>query len=229
MKEGLYGFYRGYIPLLQLDFPFTILNFALFTGYQGLVSSYFGHEPTISDQFVGGFICSAITAGLTCPLSVASTRILMDSGGNEQEVEEVYGDASVPDKSSWTGLKTWIEEGIHNISKDSMPVEEAVAEQEEAANVGVMDRLAIASEKTMEFFSPGKEADQGSEEEGQLSAVDVRQVEGAKSRRRYTDMLGTMKTIVEEEGIGALFKGVVPRVLQLGLNHAIRFSGYQVS
>ena len=31
-----------------------------------------------------------------------------------------------------------------------------------------------------------------------------------------------------ESGVGALFKGVVPRVLQLGLNHAIRFTGYQV-
>ncbi|MGB1594553.1 MAG: MC/SLC25 family protein, partial [Promethearchaeia archaeon] len=41
-------------------------------------------------------------------------------------------------------------------------------------------------------------------------------------------MLQTIKLIVTEEGVGALFKGVVPRVLQLGLNHAIRFTGYQV-
>ncbi|EKX45950.1 hypothetical protein GUITHDRAFT_107986 [Guillardia theta CCMP2712] len=235
MKEGLYGFYRGYIPLLQLDFPFTILNFALFTAYQGLVSTYFGHEPTISDQFVGGFICSAITAGLTCPLSVASTRILMDSGGNDQEEEEeeekekepVYTGAAAGDKSSWTELKTWIEEGIHNISKDSALAEAEAAEGEDAANVGVMDRLALASEKTIEFFNPGKEDEQAGKE-GQASPAGARKAEGAKSRR-YTDMLGTMKTIVEEEGIRALFKGVVPRVLQLGLNHAIRFSGYQAS
>ncbi len=41
-------------------------------------------------------------------------------------------------------------------------------------------------------------------------------------------MLGTIKTIAAEEGPRALFKGVAPRVLQLGLNHAIRFTGYQV-
>jgi len=51
---------------------------------------------------------------------------------------------------------------------------------------------------------------------------------GDLGKKRYVTMLQTLKTIAAEEGAGALFKGVVPRVLQLGLNHAIRFTGYQV-
>ena len=39
-----YGFYRGYIPLLQLDFPFTAVNFALFSTYQNLVPVLFNHQ-----------------------------------------------------------------------------------------------------------------------------------------------------------------------------------------
>ncbi len=52
--------------------------------------------------------------------------------------------------------------------------------------------------------------------------------EGKDGKKRYVTMLGTIKTIAAEEGPGALFKGLAPRVLQLGLNHAIRFTGYQV-
>jgi hypothetical protein len=52
--------------------------------------------------------------------------------------------------------------------------------------------------------------------------------DGKDGKKRYVTMLGTIKTIAAEEGPGALFKGVAPRVLQLGLNHAIRFTGYQV-
>ena len=41
------------------------------------------------DQFVGGFTCSAITAAITCPLAVASTRILLDAGGGATNTEKV--------------------------------------------------------------------------------------------------------------------------------------------
>jgi len=47
------------------------------------------------------------------------------------------------------------------------------------------------------------------------------------SQPRYVGMLNTLDTIFKEEGPGALFKGVIPRVVQLGLNHALRFSAYE--
>lgn len=47
--------------------------------------------------------------------------------------------------------------------------------------------------------------------------------------RRYETMLGTLKSIYAEEGPSALFKGVIPRVLQLGTNHALRFTGYEAT
>ena len=39
--EGLYGFYRGYLPLLQLDFPFAAVQLALFSTYIGLFLATF--------------------------------------------------------------------------------------------------------------------------------------------------------------------------------------------
>lgn len=47
--------------------------------------------------------------------------------------------------------------------------------------------------------------------------------------RHYDTMLGTLKHVYTEEGWKALFKGVIPRVLQLGVNHALRFSGYEAA
>jgi solute carrier family 25 citrate transporter 1 len=44
--------------------------------------------------------------------------------------------------------------------------------------------------------------------------------------RKYTNVLQTAMTIVREEGIGALYKGVVPTMLRQGCNQAVNFTAY---
>lgn len=112
--------------------------------------------PTLqSDLFVGGFIAAASTAGVTTPLSVCSTRILL---------------------------------------------------------AGASPKASVVKRPLVEPLEGG-----GVEE---IPPVPT---------RRYETMLGTLKTVYSEEGIGALFNGVVPRVLQLGVNHALRFTGYEAT
>lgn len=53
--------------------------------------------------------------------------------------------------------------------------------------------------------------------------------EPVKSGRKYERMGDTIKTIYKEEGAAALAKGVLPRMAQLGLNHALRFSAYDAA
>lgn len=48
-----------------------------------------------------------------------------------------------------------------------------------------------------------------------------------KMNRKYTNVIQTGATIVREEGIGALYKGVVPTMLRQGCNQAVNFTAYQ--
>jgi solute carrier family 25 (mitochondrial citrate transporter), member 1 len=46
------------------------------------------------------------------------------------------------------------------------------------------------------------------------------------ARRKYTNVLQTAMVISREEGIGALYKGVVPTMLRQGCNQAVNFTAY---
>jgi solute carrier family 25 (mitochondrial citrate transporter), member 1 len=46
--------------------------------------------------------------------------------------------------------------------------------------------------------------------------------------RKYTNVVQTAVTIVREEGLGALYKGVVPTMLRQGCNQAVNFTAYNV-
>jgi solute carrier family 25 citrate transporter 1 len=47
-------------------------------------------------------------------------------------------------------------------------------------------------------------------------------------KRKYTNVVQTAFTIVKEEGLGALYKGVVPTMLRQGCNQAVNFTGYNL-
>lgn len=46
--------------------------------------------------------------------------------------------------------------------------------------------------------------------------------------RKYTNVFQTATVIVKEEGIGALYKGVVPTMLRQGCNQAVNFTAYNI-
>lgn len=46
------------------------------------------------------------------------------------------------------------------------------------------------------------------------------------ARRKYTNVAQTAIVIVKEEGIGALYKGIVPTMMRQGCNQAVNFSTY---
>jgi solute carrier family 25 citrate transporter 1 len=48
----------------------------------------------------------------------------------------------------------------------------------------------------------------------------------AMNHRKYRNVFQTAVTIVREEGVGALYKGVVPTMLRQGCNQAVNFTAY---
>lgn len=49
-----------------------------------------------------------------------------------------------------------------------------------------------------------------------------------KQHRKYTNVLQTAMVITREEGLGALYKGIVPTMLRQGCNQAVNFTGYNL-
>jgi len=49
-----------------------------------------------------------------------------------------------------------------------------------------------------------------------------------KQHRKYTNVVQTAMVITREEGIGALYKGIVPTMLRQGCNQAVNFTGYNL-
>ena len=47
-------------------------------------------------------------------------------------------------------------------------------------------------------------------------------------KRKYTNVFQTAYTITKEEGLGALYKGVVPTMLRQGCNQAVNFTAYNL-
>jgi len=45
-QGGVKGFYKGYIPLMQLDLPFTAINFSIYSAYKAFIEMSQGHDPT---------------------------------------------------------------------------------------------------------------------------------------------------------------------------------------
>lgn len=48
------------------------------------------------------------------------------------------------------------------------------------------------------------------------------------ARRKYTNVIQTAFTITREEGMGALYKGIVPTMLRQGCNQAVNFTTYNI-
>ncbi|BGO99547.1 S-adenosylmethionine transporter [Rhodotorula toruloides ATCC 204091] len=81
--EGLRGFYRGFGSTVAREIPFTCLQFPLYERLKLLLARRtLGHSASVSDlpawqAAACGSIAGGVAAGLTTPLDVAKTRIML--------------------------------------------------------------------------------------------------------------------------------------------------------
>jgi len=118
-RDGLPGFYRGYLSTVFREIPFSFIQFPI---WEELKRRYSGrtkrpiqaHESAICGAIAGGF-----SAGVTTPLDVAKTRIMLaESGSAEakgfviQTLKTVYAEKGVSGLfAGVTPRVTWISIG----------------------------------------------------------------------------------------------------------------------
>jgi len=112
-ESGIQGLYRGYLSTIAREIPFCCIQFPLYeylktlavTRHPSLRTSK--ELPAWPDAALCGSISGAIAAGLTTPLDVAKTRIMLSRTTSNHSSEAVQG----YDKILPTLRRVYVEEG----------------------------------------------------------------------------------------------------------------------
>ena len=104
-QDGFPGLYRGYISTVLREIPFSLLQFPCWEFLKSKWSSHQGSPVQPWQSSICGALAGGVSAGLTTPLDVAKTRIMLaESGSALAEGHMVYA------------LKfVWAEKGIRGL------------------------------------------------------------------------------------------------------------------
>nr|ACO11660.1 S-adenosylmethionine mitochondrial carrier protein [Caligus rogercresseyi] len=83
-NHGALGLYRGYLTTVSREVPFSVIQFPLWEHFKHQYSHRFKENtpPAISASF--GALAGGIAAGLTTPLDVAKTRIMLSDDSSSK-------------------------------------------------------------------------------------------------------------------------------------------------
>lgn len=75
---GLGGFYVGYTTTVFREIPFSFIQFPVYEGLKKAVAAWQGSECTPNQGAICGSAAGAVASGITTPLDVAKTRIMLE-------------------------------------------------------------------------------------------------------------------------------------------------------
>ncbi|KAI7906924.1 mitochondrial carrier domain-containing protein, partial [Cokeromyces recurvatus] len=77
--EGLLGFYRGFLPTVAREIPFTCIQFPVYEYLKRKYSDHKGDNVEPLEAAVMGSLAGGFGAAITTPLDVCKTRIMLSS------------------------------------------------------------------------------------------------------------------------------------------------------
>lgn len=110
-SEGIRGFYRGYISTVVREVPFSFLQFPMWEFFKISWSNKQGRPVDPWQSSICGAFSGALASGITTPLDVAKTRIML------AEKNHVLASGSIPQ-----ALKSiYLERGIKGLFSGMVP------------------------------------------------------------------------------------------------------------
>uniref|UniRef100_A0A1I7XQL7 S-adenosylmethionine mitochondrial carrier protein n=1 Tax=Heterorhabditis bacteriophora TaxID=37862 RepID=A0A1I7XQL7_HETBA len=92
--NGLRGFYRGYLSTVFREIPFSVIEFPLWEILKKTVARRKGQDCTPFEGAACGSVAGSFAAGITTPLDVAKTRIMLSRSPHApsifQTLKDVY-------------------------------------------------------------------------------------------------------------------------------------------
>lgn len=118
-REGYRGLYRGYTSTVLREIPFSFIQFPIWEGLKARVALHKRRPVQPHESALCGAVAGGISAGLTTPLDVAKTRIMLAKSGSveargyiSETIKIVYKEKGFP--GLFAGLAprvTWISIG----------------------------------------------------------------------------------------------------------------------
>ncbi|CAG0917232.1 unnamed protein product [Notodromas monacha] len=94
--DGVKGLYRGYLSTIFRELPFSALQFPLWEASKVSLARYRGRDqPTAIEAGICGAIAGGFSAGVTTPLDVAKTRIMLAVNSHEAKLAQGRVDVAV--------------------------------------------------------------------------------------------------------------------------------------
>uniref|UniRef100_A0A7S2Y3T2 S-adenosylmethionine mitochondrial carrier protein n=1 Tax=Fibrocapsa japonica TaxID=94617 RepID=A0A7S2Y3T2_9STRA len=118
--EGPGGFYTGYLTTVAREIPFSFIQFPMYEGLKKYWSEWQGKEVGPSQSALCGSISGGIAAGITTPLDVVKTRLMLgqaDLHGVKYEgmlstLQKIYVQEGMPKLfAGFSPRVTWISIG----------------------------------------------------------------------------------------------------------------------
>jgi len=135
-KEGPMGFYRGYLTTVLREIPFSLIQFPLWEWLKKSWSRWQGRPVDPIQSAACGALAGGVSAGLTTPLDVAKTRIMLaESGSAEarnkstvQVLSKVYNQkgvrglfAGLTPRVMWISIGGFVFFGVYEKAKTLIP------------------------------------------------------------------------------------------------------------
>ena len=161
-------------------------------------------------QAIGGFLSASISAGLTTPLSIATTRILMSS--RQPASTRSTAAAAVPTAVATEAAAT----PVRGLGPASAWAATAATAASEAESDSAGGRLLARARPELGQHDAGPEhvvsstTSPPSKEEEEMAAAAA-----ALQERESSSMVAMLLRIYREEGVAGLFTGLVARVFQV--------------
>ncbi|KAK6061453.1 putative 2-oxodicarboxylate carrier 2 [Cooperia oncophora] len=226
-NEGFLGFYKGILPPILAETPKRATKFFTFEQYKKI----FSHpdvSPAISLSMAGLF-CGFTEAVVICPFEVVKVRLQAERGVSLMQQKSTAAMARDIIKTDGMGLNglyrgfsaTLGRHGVWNMVYFGLyhNLKTMIPNAKESPSQNLLGRIALG-------FAAGSLA----------SIVNI-PFDVAKSRiqgpqpdpsiRKYKGTIQTFELVYKEEGLGALYKGLLPKVMRLGPGGAIMLIVYE--
>jgi len=112
-REGIRGFYTGYLTTVSREIPFSLIQFPLYERFKKEIAAWQGRDCSPWQGACCGSISGAFSAAVTTPLDVVKTRQMLGQGAGSglATAKMVYGEggpkalfAGVAPRTFWIGL-----------------------------------------------------------------------------------------------------------------------------
>ncbi|EFP04037.1 hypothetical protein CRE_27662 [Caenorhabditis remanei] len=225
-NEGIGGFYKGILPPILAETPKRATKFFTFEQYK--VAFTHSDIPVPVTMSLAGLFSGLTEAIVICPSEVVKVRLQADRKSSVKEqkstaamAREIYKMEGFGTSGLYRGLGAtfgrhgaWnmVYFGLYHSCKDVIPD----AKQNPSANL--LGRIGLG-------FTAGS-----------LASIFNIPFDVAKSRiqgpqpdpltRKYSGTMQTISLVYKEEGFGALYKGLLPKVMRLGPGGAVMLIVY---